>query len=335
MRYRLPSLNALRALEAAGRRGSLTAASQELGVSVGAISRHIQLLEAHFGRTLLRRQPSGVEPTPECAAYLRSLAEAFGEIDAASHRLASDRRLSRALRLRFYSSFTTEWLAPRLPEFRALHPDILLDFTLSTLDAQWRDDDFDMALTGMPPENSEFRRGKLFDVRIALVCAPGLLADGAPWPGAAGLSGQTLLVAPREAALWRALLSAIGAPPLEEHTHMWFDSLSLTVQAARGGGGIALGNLFMIADDLRERRLVLPLARTFHVEAPHYLVTRRARCDNHSLTAFRAWIMDKAQTCADHLATMLAPYPLDHLPPSPDRQTGFEKIVSSSPARGP
>jgi len=37
MRYRLPSLNALRALEAAGRRGSLSAAAKELGVSVGAV----------------------------------------------------------------------------------------------------------------------------------------------------------------------------------------------------------------------------------------------------------------------------------------------------------
>jgi len=300
----LPSLTALRALEAAGRRRSLTGAAQELNVSIGAISRHISLLEAHFGRPLLRRLKSGVEPTPECAEYLRSLALAFDEIDAASNRLAAG-DLGRPLRIWFYSTFTTEWLASRLPAFRAAYPDIPLDFTLSTRDARWRDEDFDLALTVNPPAGPEFASTELFETRFALVCAPALqarLAAGTPLD----LTGQTLLVAPNEIGFWRDVLAAIDAPPLEEQSCLRFESLSLTYQAARGGGGIALGNLFIIADDLASGRLVLPFEPVFTVELPHLLVSRKSRRSHTPLTTFRNWLISEAAASEAALAPILA-----------------------------
>ena len=52
-RRRLPPLNALRAFEAAARLGSFKEAAAELGVTHGAISRHIQLLEDWLGPPLL------------------------------------------------------------------------------------------------------------------------------------------------------------------------------------------------------------------------------------------------------------------------------------------
>ena len=310
IRYRLPSLTALRALEAAGRRRSLTAAARELGVSVGAISRQITLLEAHFGRPLLRRLKSGVEPTPECAGYLRSLVVAFDEIDAASNRLASLSNLGGALRVSFYSTFTTEWLASRLPTFRAAHPDVQLEFTLSTRDVRWRDEDFDLALTANPPTGPGFTGTKLFDTRLALVCAPALgrlLASRAPFD----LAGQTLLVAPREIRLWNHVLTAIKAPPLEEQSCLRFESLSLTYQTARGGGGIALGNLFMIADDLASGRLVLPFDSIFSIELPHLLITRQSRRGRTALTTFRSWLAAEAAATETVLSPIMARHSLE------------------------
>ena len=45
----LPPLNAVRSFEAAARRGSLTEAAEELGVTHGAVSRQVGLLEAWLG----------------------------------------------------------------------------------------------------------------------------------------------------------------------------------------------------------------------------------------------------------------------------------------------
>lgn len=313
MRYRLPSLNALRALEAAGRRGSLSSAAKELGVSVGAVSRHISLLEGHFGRTLLRRLTSGVEPTPDCAEYLASLGRAFEEIDTASHRLATERQQDHVLRLRFYSTFTTEWLSGRLAEFGALHPDIRLELSLSIKDAEWRDDDFDMALTGRPPAGDAFRCDRLFETYLALVCSPTLL-NGRSSIGPEALVHETLLTSPREADLWSPMLEALEVPAIACRRSINFDSLSMTYQAARRGAGVALGNLFFIADDLREGRLALPISRIFAAHLPHYIVTRRGRPDGPALTIFRAWLLAAARDAEMQLDAMLGQHAVEDLP---------------------
>ncbi len=54
---RLPSLNALRAFEAAARHQSFARAAGELHVSEGAISRHVKLLEEELGLPLFIRRP--------------------------------------------------------------------------------------------------------------------------------------------------------------------------------------------------------------------------------------------------------------------------------------
>lgn len=305
MRYRLPSLNALRALDAVGRRGSLSAAARELGVSVGAISRHIALLEGHFGRTLLRRLPSGVQPTQACAEYLDVLERAFQDIDSASHWLATQRQSDNVLRLRLYSTFTTEWLTARLADFYAQHPDIRLDLTLSIKDAEWRDDDFDMALSARPPSEAQFRSERLFNTYFGIVCSPQLIED-APWESAERLNEETLLMSPREAELWNAILDKLKVPEPDDQNRIMFESLSMTYQAARRGGGVALGNLFIIADDLRDGRLVLPLREIFATQLPHHIVTRRGRPDGPNLTAFRTWLINAARQAELELNEILS-----------------------------
>ena len=52
-------LNGLRALEAAGRLGSLRAAAEELGVTVGAVSQQVLKAEEQFGRPVFERHSKG------------------------------------------------------------------------------------------------------------------------------------------------------------------------------------------------------------------------------------------------------------------------------------
>jgi DNA-binding transcriptional LysR family regulator len=57
-------LTGLRAVEAAGRLGTLRAAAAELGVTIGAVSQQILKAEEQFGRSLFERLPKGLKPTP-------------------------------------------------------------------------------------------------------------------------------------------------------------------------------------------------------------------------------------------------------------------------------
>ncbi len=71
MHRRLPPLNALKAFEAAGRHGSFTLAAEELRVTHGAVSRHIQTLEAWLGILLFERHNRRVVLTEAGAAISR------------------------------------------------------------------------------------------------------------------------------------------------------------------------------------------------------------------------------------------------------------------------
>ncbi len=282
-------MNALRAFEAAGRCGSFTAAARELNVSVAAVSRHVALLEAHFGISLLVRHRAGVDPTSDGAAYLTAVAAAFDGIDAASAALSRHKSQS-VLRLLVYTSFTTEWLAPRLPAFRALHPDIEINLVLSVREPDAHETDFDFLLTALPRFADGLHHDRLFEMYVALVCSQQLLSSPPGMTSPAELHRQTLLFAPRERQLWEGLLTLLGRPGLEDHARVEFDTLSLTLQAARGSAGVALGNLFFVADDLATGRLVAPFEQVARFDVPHYLCWPSNRRRKPAAIVFEQWL---------------------------------------------
>src|SRR6202451_3690790 len=88
MTARLPSLNGLRAFEAAARHLSFTNAASELNVTQTAISHQIRLLGGDLGVRLFVRQNRALALTPEAKDYLPGIRAAFNDL-----RLATDRLL--------------------------------------------------------------------------------------------------------------------------------------------------------------------------------------------------------------------------------------------------
>src|SRR5688500_11977425 len=80
VRRQLPSLNGLRAFEAAGRHCSFTAAAKELNVTHAAVSRLVRLLEERLAFPLFHRQTNALSLTPRGKALLIGLTEAFDSI---------------------------------------------------------------------------------------------------------------------------------------------------------------------------------------------------------------------------------------------------------------
>src|SRR3981189_1726327 len=88
MTGRLPSLNGLRAFEAAARHLSFTVAASELNVTQTAISHQIRRLEEELGIRLFVRQNRALALTPEARDYLPGVRAAFNDL-----RLPTDRGL--------------------------------------------------------------------------------------------------------------------------------------------------------------------------------------------------------------------------------------------------
>lgn len=88
MSHRLPSLNGLRAFEASARHLSFKTAARELGVTPGAVSQQVKLLEATLQVELFRRLPRGLLLTDVGSTYLPDLSEAFRIISKSTEAIA-------------------------------------------------------------------------------------------------------------------------------------------------------------------------------------------------------------------------------------------------------
>ena len=91
-RSRLPPLNAIKAFEAAARRGSFTRAAEELNVTHGAISRQIRLLEDWLGVRLFLRTSRNAVPTQAGTDLLAEAGPALDRLAVVSRRIENHAR---------------------------------------------------------------------------------------------------------------------------------------------------------------------------------------------------------------------------------------------------
>ena len=304
MRYRLPSLNALRAFEATARNGSLSAAGRELKVSAGAVSRHIALLEAYFETPLFVRQPSGMVSTVLGDEYYRQVALAFDTIDKASERLLPGS--NDHVRFHAYTSLATEWLAPRISSFQARYPKADVQMIFSTSEGSFSARSVDLAISASSDISNELWAEDLFPSQYMLVASLGiancltqlsdLLEEGAP----------PILFARRETAVWQALFAKAGLadPPFVKGLE--FDNLSLTYQAARQGAGVALGLMFLLADDLYSGRLASVSPTVLDMGYAHKILYRRSRESQKPLLDLRAWLHETANETNEAVGKFIA-----------------------------
>src|SRR5271154_6668596 len=117
----LPSLNGLRAFEAAARHLSFTRAAAELNVTQTAISHQIRRLEEQLGLKLFIRQNRALLLTREARDYLPAVRAAFEDLQDATARLLRPQAAG-LLTISTSASFAAKWLVQRVAAFQAAHP---------------------------------------------------------------------------------------------------------------------------------------------------------------------------------------------------------------------
>jgi len=126
----LPSLNRLRAFEAAARHGSFKAAADELCVTQAAISHQVKALEDELGQPLFHRGIRGVRLLERAAPLAVRLTRSLDEMAEAVEDLTGPVMTGR-LRLSVAPFFGNRWLLPRLDRFHARHPGLEIEPVLS------------------------------------------------------------------------------------------------------------------------------------------------------------------------------------------------------------
>lgn len=293
MQRRLPPLNALRAFEAAARLGGFAAAAGELGVTAGAVSQQVQLLEARLGRRLFQRGPRSLSLTGDGRALLPVLTEALDSVEAGIARtLFPQPRVT--LSVFAQTSFALGWMLPRLPRFQREQPDIELRLSTGIDAPELRGGPDAAVLHGRGPW-PELATHLLFPDRLVPVCAPSwLAAHGTPEPRQ--LAEETLLISDTAPDDWDEWFAHAGLRGLAPQRPLRFGSSLLPPQAALHGLGVALADLSLVAPELDAGRLVnaasgvSPLRRGTGWHLAHL----PARGQEAPLTALRDWLLGEA-----------------------------------------
>jgi LysR family transcriptional regulator, glycine cleavage system transcriptional activator len=296
MTARLPSLNGLRAFEAAARHLSFTHAAAELNVTQTAISHQIRRLEQELGISLFVRQNRTLALTPEARDYLPGVRAAFNDLRLATDRLQR-RDNDHVLTVSTLASLAAKWLLPRLSAFQEAHPGIDVRITTSTALVDFKGGDVDAAIRYGRGHWPGLRADWLTADQLFPVCSPALLTGDKPLRCPQDLANHALLhTSQGYDDDWRLWLTAAGLPAnISKQPGLTFDLIFMTVQAAIDGIGVAVGRTTYVEGDVAKGRLVVPFKITLPADAGFYLVSPEANADKPKLAAFRKWLRASVQ----------------------------------------
>jgi DNA-binding transcriptional LysR family regulator len=169
-------LKQIESFAAVAAKGSLTAAAQAEGVAPAVIGRRIDALEERLGVKLLVRTTRRLTLTHEGSAFLEDCQRILADIaNAEASVSAGGVKASGHLRITAPAGFGRRHVAPLVPKFLALHPDVSLSLNLSDRVVDIVNEGFDSAVRVGDLPDSSLVSVRLADNRRLCVAAPSYL----------------------------------------------------------------------------------------------------------------------------------------------------------------
>ena len=157
-------------------KGSLTAAALSEGVAPAVVGRRIDALEERLGVKLLLRTTRRITLTHEGSAFLEDCQRILADMaNAEASVSAGGVKASGYLRITAPAGFGRRHVAPLMPGFLALHPDVNLSLNLSDRVVDIVNEGFDCAVRVGDMPDSGLISVRLADNRRLCVAAPGYL----------------------------------------------------------------------------------------------------------------------------------------------------------------
>jgi DNA-binding transcriptional LysR family regulator len=101
---------------------------------------------------------------------------------------------------------------------------------------------------------------------------------------------------------WSMWLTSNGLPGFKPAGSLRFKLYDQVIQATVGGQGVALGRVPLIAEYLRDGRLVAPFAKRYESARGYYAVAAPHAAERPDVAAFVGWLRDEAATEAKRAA---------------------------------
>ncbi|WP_415146268.1 LysR family transcriptional regulator [Limimaricola cinnabarinus] len=285
-----------RAFLAVMRTGTLSAASNQLGVGLATLSRRIDRLEDALGVPLFVRQQSGYRLTEDGAELVPS-AEAMEVAALALRKGAKDRlEIAGTVRLATAENLATTLILPELGRLRAAHPALTVEIVTDIATVNLHRRDADIALRMVKPERGNVTLQRLGMLGYGLygtaelATAHGTAPDAGPFD-ADPLIGWCEAQSHLPAAQWIERVLQ-GRPPVVTTT-----SLATQLAACKAGLGLAVLPHLLA----RDTELVC-IHGDLGIDQSIYLVTQSDLASTPRVKVVADFLRDLAQAHKDRLS---------------------------------
>jgi DNA-binding transcriptional LysR family regulator len=261
----LPPLNAVRAFEVAARHLNFSRAAEELGVTQGAISKQVILLEDYIGAKLFERLPGGLSLTQEGLAVREALTPAFAHLERAFARYRRRPPRSNVCRISTLASFASQFLAPRLSAFEREHADLKLEILTSDRLVDLGREEVDFSVRYGAGGRGDVVENSLTDGRLAPVASPKLMKayDGKDLAGFLSSVRRIQIFSNNE---WNKWSDAAGVDLSAASPTFIMEDFIVAIEAVRVHEGVALLPEILVRKHLADGDMVLfsPVSATWN-----------------------------------------------------------------------
>ena len=172
----MDKLKQLESFVSVATRGSLTAAANAEGVAPAIMGRRLDALEERLGVKLLIRTTRRITLTHEGSAFLEDCQRIIADVTNAEASVsAGGVKAAGHLRITAPAGFGRRHVAPLVPKFRELHPDVTISLNLSDRVVDIAGEGFDCAVRVGDMPDSSLVSVRMADNRRLCVATPAYL----------------------------------------------------------------------------------------------------------------------------------------------------------------
>ncbi|MCO7516048.1 LysR substrate-binding domain-containing protein [Pseudomonas guariconensis] len=307
----LPPLRALEVFEAVGLCGGITQAAKRLGISAGAVSQQMKILEQAVGLSLTVKEGQRLRLNAAGQRFHEGCSQAFERLRAAYAGLERSKNTSN-LYISALPSLLSKWLAPLVAEWQAAFPQlsIYLDGT-HTEPSEAHANGVDFRLSYGAGMHDDQHTLELFRDCVVPACSPALLDAKVDADRLLALPLITIDWRPKfdSPPSWEEWFATAGIGEVQIANYRIYSLSSMAIQAAIDGQGIVLAQYSMISRDVDSGKLMLPCLRALPMPASYYLTWNPGSIHHGHCRAFQRWLIERGRDQQEVTQRLLAESP--------------------------
>jgi DNA-binding transcriptional LysR family regulator len=276
-------------------KGSFTAASEAFNISPVMVGKHIRSLEERLGARLLTRTTRRQSLTEIGQRYAERCRLILADIRAAESGAEAMRTAPRGmLKVNAPVSFGTQWLAPAMTDYLALHPEVSLDLQLNDRVVDLVEEGFDAAIRIGVLDDSGMVARPLMPYRM-LICASPAYLERAGIPKTPGdlAAHQCLDYSHWNKRVRWTLNNEDGDAPELPATRFRSNNGQALRMAALRGYGVVMQSEVLLGEDVEAGRLVSLLEAYVPSPRPMHLIYPHDRQPTPKLTTFIDFVLER------------------------------------------